>query len=66
MKVIFTELYEYGSDFIWSTEVKNGSKIDSLGILSEMCLLLSLLENLACLWPTESVVKSVASQTEEN
>lgn len=41
LKVIFTELYEYGSDFIWSTEVKNGSKFDSLGILSEMCLLLS-------------------------
>lgn len=41
LKVIFTELYEYGSDFIWSTEVKNRSKFDSLGILSETCLLLS-------------------------
>lgn len=49
LKVTFTELYEYANDFIWSTEAKIRSKLNSLGILEEgnMCLLLSLLEILA-------------------
>lgn len=35
LKVTFTELCEYASYFIWSTEAKTRSKFDSLGILRE-------------------------------
>ena len=38
LKVTFTELYEYASDFIWSTETKTRSKFDTLGVLRGKCV----------------------------